>query len=402
MNIDNAFIVIVSGGSEITSLAVAEAAESSHIKYAVIATRKNSLFTRHRGCVYFKDISSHLECWSRLSDVFIEEIDKIRLRFSAELVIFPTEDGSLRLLNELSEEVLKRAKFSRARALKMGGVDKAEVIEQLEILKLSNRDLDARIINSPSEAIDVFKTFGNDAIFKPALKPLNMDLSGLGGQGVKVVTQNSSNEDNKSVARRLEQAWSLSERWIAQPRLKAGPRMERSVCLANGRHTRACQVTEELKYPNMGGTALWVKTEKLKNLIPQATAITRALDCVGICEVSFLPDEHDQYRLVELNPRPWLQIGLVEFAGFDILSSSIAALLNRGESHQEVQVDIKDWLHLERLFISILSGGVSASAALSLGKKILSCNTTIAGYSSSFPKMKSRILERNFRKLLNY
>lgn len=400
MMIENICLVIVSGGSEIVSLAIAEAAEKSKIKYAVISTTPNSLFEKHPGCFYFKNISPYLNCWSQLSDKFIGELDTIKLKTSAKIVIFPSEDGSLRLLNELKDEILKRATFSRARSLKLGGVDKAEVIEHLEGLNLSSREHDAQVINSPGDAIAALDAFGSDAIFKPALKPLNMDLSGLGRGGIKVVTQSSNDETNDSIIKRLEKVWKLSERWIVQPRLKAGPGMEKSVCLASGRHTRACQVTEQLKYPQMGGTALWVKTDKLTNLVPQATAIAQALDCVGICEVSFLPDTDDKYRLVELNPRPWLQVGLIEFSGFNIIESSIYALLNIDKPANEFQVDIKSWVHIERIIISLITGGISIDNATSILKETISRDTIVAGYSTALPKMKSRLLGRNVRKIV--
>lgn len=397
---ENKVIIIVSGGSEIVSLAIAEAAEKSGIRYAVISLVENSIFEKHSKCFYFKSVAPLLGCWNQLSESFLNELDSIKLKTCAEIVLFPSEDGSLRLLNELRDEILKRATFSRARALEMGGVDKAEVIEHLEKFSLSSREHDAQVISSPNDALEAIEAFGTDAIFKPALKPLNMDLSGLGRGGIKVITRHTSDESSISIVKRLQNAWGLSERWVAQPRLKFGPGMERSVCLASGKYVQACQVTEQLKHPRMGGTALWVKTDKKNNLVSQATTITQALDCVGICEVSFLPGADNNYRLVELNPRPWLQVGLIDFAGFNIIATSVAALLNSDEIDKEVEVNIKSWVHLERIIISIIQGGVAIDDMIPLIKEILSRDTIIAGYSSSLPKMKSRLMARNFRKLL--
>jgi predicted ATP-grasp superfamily ATP-dependent carboligase len=70
------------------------------------------------------------------------------------------------------------------------------------------------------------------------------------------------------------------------------------------------------KHPRMGGTATLVRSEEIRELRNLAESILRKADFWGMCELEFLPQEKG-YKLIECNPRPWLQIGLALRAGMN-------------------------------------------------------------------------------------
>jgi predicted ATP-grasp superfamily ATP-dependent carboligase len=70
------------------------------------------------------------------------------------------------------------------------------------------------------------------------------------------------------------------------------------------------------KHPSMGGTATAVRTEDIRELHSLAEEILERADFWGLCELEFIP-KGGGYKLVECNPRPWLQIGLALRAGLN-------------------------------------------------------------------------------------
>ena len=57
----------------------------------------------------------------------------------------------------------------------MGGVDKAEVVELAARRGIMHGLAASRVVDDPSEAAVTMDEFGDDVVFKPALKPLDMD-----------------------------------------------------------------------------------------------------------------------------------------------------------------------------------------------------------------------------------
>lgn len=392
-------LLIISGGSEISGLAVAEAAHAAAIPYAVFSLSPDSMLQDVPGCVACTDLSSMIGDWRTLRDEFLLALAGLQRSGSSRLAILPTEDGGLRLLNECRDEVMEYGEFPRARALRMGGVDKAEVVERIERQGLSDGMATSKVLVDPSSAISAMGEFGVNAIFKPALKPLDMDLSGMGGRGVKVVTQRDERESADSVLKRLRDAWPLSQRWIAQPRLLVGAGLERSVCAVRGDVIHACQVVERAKYPCMGGTAYWVSTDLRRDLVPSAASLLETLDVVGMCELSYLPDTSGNSHMIEFNPRPWLQLGLIERAGFPIVVESIAALRDMGSILASAHAAHCDWLQPERMLLALLARQCSLREFGRMSKLLFHQTTTVAGYGSAFPNARARLAVRALRKV---
>jgi len=395
-------LVVLSGGSEVAGLAVAEAAHAAAISYAVFSLVPHSVLRDAPGCTAWVDLSLLRSDWPRLRDGFLRALAGLGHLNPGRLAILPTEDGGLRLLNECRDEILEHGDFPRARALRMGGVDKAEVVDLVTRQGITDGLAASSVLDDPSEAIEAMDAFGDDTVFKPALKPLDMDLSGMGGQGVKVVTQRDAAESRGNVIDRLRVAWPLSRRWIAQPRLRTGAGLERSVCAVRGVEVHACQVVEQAKYPRMGGTAYWVSTEQRADLVPSAMRLMEALDVVGICELSYLPDVAGRGQLIEFNPRPWLQVGLMRHAGFPIVAETIAALRGEAFTLPSPSLDACDWLQLERMGMALLAGQSSLREFGRMLPLAFRQSTTVGGFGSALPMVRKRLVMRGIRKVFGF
>ncbi len=397
---EDSYLVIVSGGSEVISLALAKAAYEHSVKYTVLSLVPNSILRKLPGCVGFIDLHASLHNWESLRTDCLKSL-RILAGKSKNLILLPTEDGSLRLLNECREDILEFGEFPRARRLRMGGIDKAEIIEFATEIGIERVLAPSKVIYSFADIDSVFEEYGIDAVFKPSLKPLDMDLSIMGAKGVKLITQTDLNESSAAITQRLSKSWHLSERWIAQPRLQVGVDLERSVCAVRGNVIRACQVVERAKYPRVGGTAYWVSTEKETDLIDKASVLLNALDVVGICELSYLPDEQGVGHLIELNPRPWLQVGLLEKAGFNIIGETINVLQNQHINKEMPVLDECDWIQPERMIQSVIRGEMTLKQAYKIIPALFSKNTMLGGYDNFVPGIKKEMFKRSIKKALN-
>lgn len=389
-------VLIISAGSECVSAFLAGVVYKLGFSYAVLSLVPHSILRGANGCVGFYDLSSDLTNFDGLKSKFIKLVESIKLS-SEPLVIFPSDDGSLRLLNECRNDILEWAEYSRARNLPMGGVDKAEVHEYLVEKKLCHLAAPAMVMTSPLDTLNCFSELGEDLIFKPALKPIAMDLSPIGSRNEKIISK-MHNETLKSFIRRLEKAWPISDRWVAQPRLMVGRGLERSVCAVNGINFQACQVVEQLKFPSMGGTAFWVAIQHETDLIPSAKELMNALNIVGISELSYLRRGGNENLMIEFNPRPWLQISLPQNAGFDIVGSTINALKNQKNYNQLQPLKMLDWIQPERVIQACLAGEISLSDGLAVLKMLMSGQVIIGGYESNIPISRVKRFLKSCRK----
>lgn len=72
------------------------------------------------------------------------------------------------------------------------------------------------------------------------------------------------------------------------------------------------------KYPAMGGTATLVRSESLPEIETLAREVLNCIGGYGVCELSFLPSRATgRYKVVECNPRCWLQLGLMQKCGLN-------------------------------------------------------------------------------------
>jgi predicted ATP-grasp superfamily ATP-dependent carboligase len=246
------------------------------------------------------------------------------------------------------------------------------------------------------EAIAAAHFFQNDAVVKPALKPMSMRMDTMKAKAF--MTRDYHDEMHLRSA--LTRAWDISETWVVQPRLDVPPNGETVVWAVRDIYGNTfCMAAEEIwKHPRHGGTGCWVRSvdEPGGMLFDKAKRILQNLDFVGLCELPFLIDHQTSWRLLELNPRPWLQVGLPWQAGVPL--ASCAARVLGGVTLPVLPLPRSaEWINVERLFLAAISGEYG-NRLLAVGKalKAVTGATTIAVYGSSFRGVIHRWLRRMF------
>jgi hypothetical protein len=390
--------VVLSGGAEIVAASVAEALEFAGIRYAVIGLTPRSILRRARGAVSFFDLSGLSSDPNVLRDRLLDVLDELRAHSSRPLVTFATEDGGLRCLNEFAPDVLKFAEFPRARALRFGGLDKAELFAFLARSTAAAHIPATEILSDIAEVGDALDRLGGDAIFKPALKPWDMELRGMAG--AKVVTRRDAHETRPELLRRLAGAWPLSRQWVAQARLQPYEEGERGVWSVHGHaNEMAVQFVERWKYPAQGGTGCLVETRAGNDLMPAAHAILKALDYVGLSELPFLRDAQGKPKLLELNARAWLQEALAEKSGLPMVLASFQLLSGDTLSAAARDMQPTTWINVERALMAALTGEAGGrAAALSTLLQEMGKRPEYAIYSSAVSGVRSLWMGRLVRK----
>lgn len=82
---------------------------------------------------------------------------------------------------------------------------------------------------------------------------------------------------------------------------------------------KAYWMGEKLReHPVRFGTATFAKSMYAEPCLPQSVKLLKALNYTGVCEVEYLRDPRDgQYKLIEINARTWLWVGLARACGAD-------------------------------------------------------------------------------------
>lgn len=70
------------------------------------------------------------------------------------------------------------------------------------------------------------------------------------------------------------------------------------------------------EHPIRFGTATFAQSVFKPEVLAEATPLIAAISYTGICEIEFMYDERDgHYKLIEINPRTWLWVGLAKECG---------------------------------------------------------------------------------------
>jgi len=395
--------VILSAGSEIVSISIAEALYKKNIPIIIISLGKKSILC---------DIPQVIDCYQISwppKDVSncVKDILNFFLKNNSYMTIipfpvFPTEDSGLRFILENRNALQKIFHIPLTSIIKMCGLDKGEFFHFLNNTSSKSYLVDTIIMDSFDFAFETFKALGQDVVFKPALKPLSMNLKYMDS---KVITAFNKKDNNISVLKSLKKSWHNSSIWIAQKRLKISDKGELSWV---GIRTKnkiifGMTVVERWKYPRMGGSACWVQSIENAEIEKKARQILNDLDFCGIFEISFLMNEIDQWEVLEFNPRPWLQIGLVEASELPLISMAYCDMLNIDINYKNISIKKNvNWVNPERLIISALSGEYGSKILCFIKAiKIIFNAEYITVYKSQFKKIKYRWLTNIIYKTLH-
>lgn len=97
------------------------------------------------------------------------------------------------------------------------------------------------------------------------------------------------------------------------------------------------------EHPIKYGTATMSESVLIPEVLDEATPLLKTLNYTGICEIEFMRDNRDgYYKLIEINPRTWLWVGLAKYCGIDY-AKIMYRYANNIEQHypRSYQVGIK-------------------------------------------------------------
>lgn len=390
--------LLVSGGAESVSTAIASWAFSRKIPYALFSLRADSILKSAPGVVAFscvKSGSAEADVATALKEFLVRE----RLA-DLRLPAYPTEDDSLRLLHLL--ECLHPGSVLHSRCLQLpgGGLDKAELFDFLKAAGLQDVIAPTKTLRCVADIKTAYSELGSDLVIKPVSKPW---LSNISSDGLKVLSPSAL--PIGEVIDSLDSRFQRGEVWVAQKRLYPLEGAERSACIVrNTGRLRYAEVAELWKYPKAGGSACWVVTQPASRLLVSATErIAKALDIHGLAELSFLADEEGRPRLLELNTRPWLQAELLVHAGFDVFQETLAVLSGEDPQSGVPVLRERSWVSLERLLQSIWTGdaGQRLRAIIRL-RKVLGARPFYSMWSDELPGVRYAWSKRMLRRLFKY
>ena len=73
------------------------------------------------------------------------------------------------------------------------------------------------------------------------------------------------------------------------------------------------------KFPQIGGTATFIEAEEIPQIHPHVHQALISLNFWGVCEMEFMLEERKkEYKIIEFNPRCWLQLSLATEMGLNL------------------------------------------------------------------------------------
>jgi D-aspartate ligase len=140
------------------------------------------------------------------------------------------------------------------------------------------------------------------------------------------------------------------------------------------------------EHPIRFGTATFCKSIQCEELLELSIPLLKALNYTGVCEVEYLFDPRDsKYKLIEINARSWLWVGLARACGIDYAGLIYNHCNNKPNQFPgQYEAGIKWINYLTDTYISlkmILKGDLSVAGYL----KSLRGNKVRAAFSWSDP-----------------
>lgn len=100
------------------------------------------------------------------------------------------------------------------------------------------------------------------------------------------------------------------------------------------------------EHPIRFGTATFAWSIECHELLKPSQKIMERLKFTGVCEIEYLKDPRDgQYKLIEINARTWLWVGLARACGVDFAKIAFHYLTGKDEEYPEDYVKGISWLN---------------------------------------------------------
>jgi len=100
------------------------------------------------------------------------------------------------------------------------------------------------------------------------------------------------------------------------------------------------------EHPIQFGTATFAKSIYCEECLEQSISLLRELNYTGVCEVEYLKDPRDgKYKLIEINARTWLWVGLAKACGVDYAKIIYDYVNNSSIDYPSNYIADKAWIN---------------------------------------------------------
>jgi len=254
-------------------------------------------------------------------DAFIRSLlgfgEKLKEKYGRRILLLPTDDGTLLLmaknfdplkkyfviLNDPQEKEILR--FSQ-KIYFFQTLQKASCANFLPLTLFCEREEDIESIK---------KNIAFPCIIKPSEKDINFSFHRKYNSKILLV------ENKDDLEKELTGLLSENHKLVVQELVNQKPGKEVSWYgyRSKGGKIFGMAARQKRKSPQMGGTATFIEREEISQVHLYVHQALKALDFWGICEMEFMLDERKkEYKIVEFNPRCWLQLSLATEAGLNL------------------------------------------------------------------------------------
>lgn len=253
--------------------------------------------------------------------VFIRSLlnfgEKLKKRYGRRILLFPTEDSSLLLiaknfdlikdyfviLNDPQEKDILR--FSQ-KIYFFQNLQNSNCGDFLPLTLFCSGENDIEFIK---------KNITFPCIIKPSEK--DIDFSFYKKYNSKILVM----ENEADLEKKLIELLSENHKLVLQELVNQNPGEE--VCWWGYRNKSGesfgITAREIRKFPQMGGTATFMRTEEIPEIHHHATRILESINFWGICEIPFMRDQRsNKFKVLEFNPKCWLQLSLATEVGLNL------------------------------------------------------------------------------------
>lgn len=100
------------------------------------------------------------------------------------------------------------------------------------------------------------------------------------------------------------------------------------------------------EHPVQFGTATFAQSVYVEECHKQSVILLKELNYTGVCEVEYLKDPRDgKYKLIEINPRTWLWVGLAKACGVDYAKIIYDYVNNSSIDYPSNYIADKAWIN---------------------------------------------------------
>lgn len=250
-------------------------------------------------------------------DSLLNSGQKLKNRYGRRILLFPTEDGGLLLmgknfdllkdyfvlLNDPEEKDILR--FSQ-KTYFFQTLQETNFTEFLPLTFFCCKEDDIEFIK---------KNITLPCIIKPSEKDINFSFYRKYNSKILLM------ENKDDLEKRLVEL--LSENHILVVQELVNPNPGEEVCWWGYRNKSGeifgITAREIRKFPQMGGTATFMRIEEASEVHHYAKKILESINFWGICEIPFMLDlRTNNFKVLEFNPKCWLQLSLATEVGMNL------------------------------------------------------------------------------------